>query len=119
MATTLDEIQARKEKRKIALQNALDRITAQLRDMGALKVIVFGSFARGDVTSGSDLDLVAVMPSTKSGKEWRGQIYEEVDRDVDCDILAYTQEEVERLLPVSGILRTALQTGRTVYEAGH
>jgi predicted nucleotidyltransferase len=114
MATTLDEIQDRTEERKIALRNALDRITAQLRDMGALKVIVFGSFAHGDVTSGSDLGLVAVMPSTKGGKEWRGQIYEEVDRD----ILAYTQEEVEKLLPASGILRTALQTGRTVYEAG-
>jgi hypothetical protein len=47
-----------------------------------------------------------------------GRIYEEVDRDVDCDILAYTQEEVEKMLPVSGILRSALSSGRTVYEAG-
>jgi uncharacterized protein len=85
--------------------------------MGALKVIVFGSFARGDVTSHSDLDLIAIMPSTHSGREWMGRIYEEVDREVDCDILAYTREELEQMLPVSGILRRALSSGRTVYEA--
>jgi hypothetical protein len=45
------------------------------------------------------------------------RIYEEVDRDVDCDILAYTKEELEKMLPISGILRSALETGRTVYEA--
>jgi hypothetical protein len=46
-----------------------------------------------------------------------GRIYEEVDRDVDCDILAYTQEEIEKMLPVSGILRRALSSGGAVYEA--
>jgi hypothetical protein len=37
---------------------------------------------------------------------------------VDCDILAYTQEEMEKMLSVSGISRNALSSGRTVYEAG-
>ncbi len=46
-----------------------------------------------------------------------GRIYEEVDRDVDCDILAYTGEEFKKMLPVSGILQSALISGRTVYEA--
>jgi predicted nucleotidyltransferase len=118
MAITLKDIKARKEARRTALQRSLERITGQLRDMGALKVIVFGSFASGDVTSHSDLDLIAIMPSTQSGREWMGRIYEEVDRDIDCDILAYTREEIEKMLPVSGILRSALSSGRTVYEAG-
>ena len=116
MAITLEDIKARKEARRCALQHSLERITGQLRDMGALKVIVFGSFASGNVTSHSDLDLIAVMPSTHSGREWRGRIYEEVDRDVDCDILAYTREELEMMLPISSFLRSALSSGRTVYE---
>lgn len=118
MATTLEDIKARKESRRSALQRSLEKITGQLRDMGALKVIVFGSFASGDITSHSDLDLIAIMPSTLSGREWMGRIYGEVDRDVDCDILAYTREELEKMLPVSGMLRSALSGGRTVYEAG-
>lgn len=80
-------------------------------------MIVFGSFAHGDITSSSDLDLIAVMPSTRSGKDWISKIYDEVDRNVDCDILAYTREEIDKMLPISGILRSALDTGRTVYEA--
>jgi predicted nucleotidyltransferase len=118
MAITLEDIKARKEARRKALQRSLEHITGQLRDMGALKVIVFGSFASGEITSLSDLDLIVVMPSTQSGREWMGKIYEEVDREVDCDILAYTREELEKMLPVSGILRSALSSGRTVYEAG-
>ena len=116
MAITLEDIKARKEARRSALQHSLEQITGQLRDMGALKVIVFGSFASGDITSHSDLDLIAVMPSTHSGREWMGRIYEEVDRDVDCDILAYTREEIEKMLPVSSFLRSALGNGRIVYE---
>lgn len=118
MAITLEDIKARKESRRRSLQRSLEKITGQLRDMGALKVIVFGSFAGGEITSHRDLDLIAIMPSTKSGREWMGRIYEEVDRDIDCDILAYTREELDNMLPVSGILRTALSSGRTVYEAG-
>jgi predicted nucleotidyltransferase len=74
MAVTLEEIRARKELRRRDLQSSLKRITGQLRDMGALKVVVFGSFASGDVTSHSDLDLVAIMPSTHSGRERMGRI---------------------------------------------
>ena len=118
MTISLEEIRVKKEERKKALQRSLDRISRQLREMGAVKIVLFGSFARGDITSSSDLDLIAVMPSTRSGKDWMSKIYEEVDRDIDCDILAYTREEIEKMLPVSGILRSALETGRTVYEAG-
>lgn len=84
--------------------------------MGALKIIVFGSFAEGDVRRSSDLDLLVVMPSQMSGKEWMGKIYQEVDREVDSDILAFTAEELENALPVSRFLRHALATGKVIYE---
>ena len=45
-----------------------------------------------------------------------GKIYAEVDRDVDCDFLAYTSEELEENIPVSRFLRHALKTGRVIYE---
>ena len=64
----------------------------------------------------SDLDIIAVMPPSMTGKEWMMKIYAEVDRDVDCDILAYTEEELEHLLPVSRFLRHAMKTGRVIYE---
>jgi len=113
---TLQDIKDRKEKRRQLLQSELERISEQLEVMGALKIIVFGSYAEGHVRSTSDLDIIAIMPSTMSGKKWMLKIYDEIDRNVDCDILAYTQEELEKLMPISRFVRHALDTGRIVYE---
>jgi predicted nucleotidyltransferase len=84
--------------------------------MGALKIVLFGSFAQGRVRSSSDLDVISIMPSTRSGRQWMKKIYGDVDREVDCDILAYTPEELERTVPVSRFLRHALRNGRVIYE---
>ncbi|MDF0589669.1 nucleotidyltransferase domain-containing protein [Candidatus Methanocrinis natronophilus] len=102
--------------RESLLERELSKISRQLRAMGALKIIVFGSFAEGDVRRSSDLDLLVIMPSRMSGKEWIAKIYEEVDREADSDILAFTAEELERALPLSRFLRHALATGKVIYE---
>jgi predicted nucleotidyltransferase len=118
MAVTLEKIRARKEMRRKALAENLERIEKQLKDMGVLRIILFGSYASGHVRSWSDLDIIAVMPPTRTGKEWMKKIYDEIDRDVACDILAYTSDELEKTIPVSRFLRHALKTGRVIYESG-
>jgi hypothetical protein len=124
MKTSLKRIRTEKKKREMTLLDNLGRIKAYLIDRGALKIVLFGSFA--DVLKyperyhgarkGTDLDFLCVMPASKTGREWMAQIYGETDRDVDCDIFAYTEEELEKTLPVSGFLRRALETGRVIYE---
>lgn len=116
MIQTLQSIRARKDARLKLLERELEKIKLQLQEMGALKIIVFGSYAQGNTRSWSDLDILAVMPSTKIGKEWMSKIYEEIDREVDSDILAYTEEELEMMIPVSRFLRHALKTGKVIYE---
>ena len=37
-------------------------------------------------------------------------------RGTDLDILAYTEQELEKTIPVSGFLRRALETGMVIYE---
>jgi predicted nucleotidyltransferase len=59
---SLQGIRDRKEKRRQLLQSELKRISEQLIEMGALKIIVFGSYAEGHVRSNSDLDIIAIMP---------------------------------------------------------
>jgi predicted nucleotidyltransferase len=116
VAVTLRELRARKTKRRCDLERALRSVSRQLRDMGALKIVLFGSFAQGRVRSDSDLDLISIMPQTRTGKQWMKKIYEEIEREVDCDILAYTPQELEKMLPVSRFLRHALKTGKVIYE---
>ncbi len=57
---TLKNLQERKEKRRKALEQNLPRAVEQLKSLGALRVILFGSLVRGNVGPGSDLDIIAV-----------------------------------------------------------
>jgi predicted nucleotidyltransferase len=116
MAITLQKIRARKQERKRGLDRELERIKKQLVDMGALRIILFGSYAQGNVSSTSDLDIISVMPESMTGKEWMKKISREIDRDVACDILAYTEDDLQKMIPVSRFLRHALKTGRMIYE---
>ena len=118
MTLTLQKIRDQKEVRRRELESELEKIKTQLINMGAVKIILFGSYAQGDIRSWSDLDIITIMPSKRTGREWMTKIYDEIDREVDCDILAYTDEELENAIPVSRFLRYALRTGRLIYERG-
>jgi predicted nucleotidyltransferase len=115
---TLESILERKEERRKALEQHLPRIVEQLKALGALKVILFGSFARGGIGLGSDLDLIAIMPSSPSSREWIRKIYAEVDRGIACDILVYSEGDLQAMLTTSRFLRHALTEGKVIYEAG-
>ncbi|MGQ9631775.1 MAG: nucleotidyltransferase domain-containing protein [bacterium] len=116
MHITLERLRAQREARKKLLDHALDEIIRQLKEMGALKIIAFGSYASGKIGRWSDLDLLVVMPPTKSGKEWFKEIYDKVEREVSADILPFTEEELNQKMATSGFVRHALKTGRVVYE---
>ena len=121
---TLEGILERKEKRRKSLEQGLAAVVAQLRDLGARKVILFGSLARGDTGPWSDLDLIVVMPSSLSTREWMREVeynlpvYAEVERGVACDFLVYSEEDLQAMLPTSHFLRHALKEGKVVYEKG-
>lgn len=112
----LKEILERKEKRETRLQTSLDSIVNQLKNIGALKIVLFGSFAKGDIDVYSDLDLLVIMPSTMSGKEWMKLVYGDVEREVSSDIIVYNLREFEENLPISSFLQNIVNSGRIVYE---
>ncbi|OPY28853.1 MAG: Nucleotidyltransferase domain protein [Methanocella sp. PtaU1.Bin125] len=111
----LAELMRRKDEREALLQQSLELIVRQLKGMGALKIIVFGSFAAGKVDVDSDLDLFVVMPSTRTGKQWTDIIYDTIDRKVASDIIVYNDKEFREMLPVSRFLQNAVR-GTVVYE---
>ena len=118
MGITYEKLQEQRAIRREKIEHALEEITKKLRDMGALKIIVFGSYASGNIRRWSDLDVLVVMPSTKTGKEWFKEIYDKVDADVSADILPFTDEELKIKIEISSFIRHALKTGRVAYEKG-
>lgn len=109
------EIIEQKNKRKARLTEALHSITTQLQEMGTLKVVLFGSLAADQVDVTSDLDLLAIMPSSKSTKEWTDIIYGSVERGVASEIIVFNEHDFEEHLPRSRFLQHIVQ-GKVVYE---
>jgi predicted nucleotidyltransferase len=99
------------------LKAELGRIVEQLKNLGALKIVLFGSYVTGEVWSGSDLDILVVMPPSKTGKEWMEEIYSKVERNIASDILAFTEKELEKGIKISRFLRYVLRNGMVVYES--
>ncbi len=88
--------------------------------VGAERVILFGSYARGDATEDSDVDLMIVAESELPRfKRSRGLYTLIRPHPFAMDLVVYTPEEVERgkrsdFSFVSGVLRE----GKTLYDSG-
>jgi uncharacterized protein len=82
------------------------------------QVILFGSYAAGQPTSDSDLDLLVVM-ETDLPRHKRATPLRLLFRPMPCsmDILVYTPEEVAYWKgTVNHIITTAFETGSLLYE---
>ena len=100
------------------LQQVVRRIVAMAQPR---RVILFGSYGRGDADEGSDLDLMVVLPdvSDKYGEIIR--LHKAVgDVGVGVDVLVYSEAEYQRRSQVPGtVLYWARKEGRRLYEAAH
>ena len=96
------------------LQSIATRITEAIHPQ---KIILFGSWARGEGGSHSDVDLLIIQESDLP----RPQRYAIVRRlfwgmGIPMDILVYTPEEFERYQSVPGSLtHTVAHEGRVLY----
>ncbi|MBI5036148.1 nucleotidyltransferase domain-containing protein [Candidatus Micrarchaeota archaeon] len=78
--------------------------------MAPEKILLFGSFARGDYHEKSDVDLVVVADFKERFFERIGKVLECNDTDLVVEALAYTPEEFERK-KTETFLRKALAEG--------
>jgi len=107
--------QERRAERQALLECELERIVTVLRQMGARRVILFGSVARDDIGAWSDLDLIVVLNSDQPFIKRLGLLYERIQPRVGLDLLAYTPQEFEALRERS-FIRQALREGKVLYE---
>ena len=112
----LKEISEKIANRKIKLRKSLDSLILQLRDFGANKIYIFGSFVRDEIDVNSDLDLLVIMPSNKTGKKWTNFIYSNIKRDISSDIIVFNEKEFKSQMPSNSFLENIINSGRLVYE---
>ncbi len=99
-----------------AQQSIVDHIVRLVRP---LRVVVFGSVARGEARPDSDLDLLVVMPDGAPRRATAQKLYVEVPcRGIPFDVVVTTPERLRAYHPGSGfIYSAALREGVEVYVA--
>lgn len=81
------------------------------------KILLFGSYARGDATKDSDLDLVVIW-DTNLNPHQRNLFLSRLfpKRDFSLDIFAFTKKDAEMLGNIPGtILYEASHHGKVIY----
>lgn len=83
------------------------------RRFAPLKVIAFGSRARGEALAESDLDLILVSPKFASMRflDRPVKVLEALDSPGGLELLCYTPEEFEEKRREMGIVRVAVKEG--------
>jgi len=97
------------------LPEAIRRIADQF---DPVRIILFGSWARGDARPDSDLDLLVVLPQVEDKRHATIQILRALNGlPVSKDVVVTTPEEIAaRGDTVGFVLRPALREGKVVYE---
>ncbi len=89
-----------------------------VRDFDPIRVILFGSHARGDADAYSDVDLLVVLDRVENKRRAAMSIRGALgDLTTPTDIVVTTPEEIGRRGDLVGtILRPALREGKVLYE---
>jgi predicted nucleotidyltransferase len=98
------------------IESAIQRIVEKFHPV---KIILFGSYARGAAGPDSDVDLLVVMDVRGSKRRQAVEIDLALsDRTFPLDLIVVTPEEYEKYRDVVGhILYPAVREGRVVYHA--
>ena len=84
-----------------------------------LKIILFGSFSRGEINPDSDIDVLIVMPEGTHRRRTAQLLYRRIiGLGIPFDILVTTPEDLEKHKDNIGLIyRTVLREGREIYAA--
>ncbi len=84
-----------------------------------LRIILFGSAARGDLGPNSDLDVLVIMPDDTHRRRTAQLLYRQISGlGVPFDILVATPADLEKHKDNIGLIyRTVLREGKEVYAS--
>jgi len=81
------------------------------------KIILFGSYAVGHPTTGSDIDLLVIMDTNRSTWDLAVEISSSVKHSFPMDILVRTPQEIARRLKYGDFfIKDIMEKGKVLYE---
>lgn len=84
------------------------------------KVILFGSYAYGQPTEESDVDLLVILPFEELPVRKAIEIRQHVPAPFPLDLIVRTPEQVQQRLEMEDFfIQDILNNGQVLYEANH
>lgn len=107
------------DKRKRIPQKAIDQVVQQIVEkFKPQKIILFGSYARGNPRPESDVDLLVVMDTSLKEVKQSIEIHHQLNIMFGLDLLVYTPKHLqERFAMGDWFVRDILKKGKVLYEA--
>jgi len=107
------------DKRKRILQQAIDQVVKQIVEkFKPQKIILFGSYARGNPRPESDVDMLVIMDTPLKEVQQAIQICQQIEYRFGLDLIVHTPKHLkERVDMGDWFLRDVLKEGKVLYEA--
>lgn len=105
--------------RQKLLEKNIKKIVSSLKEKyKPEKIILFGSYAGGRLTSTSDIDLLIVKKTTKNFYDRLREVVTLCDYEVGVDFLVYTPEEFKEEAKNNLFFKKEiLEKGKVIYDA--
>lgn len=88
------------------------------REFDAERIILFGSYARGEVTEDSDVDLLVIGPFEGRSVDKSVEIRMKLRPKFPLDLLVRTPEKVRQRIEMGDcFMKEILEEGKVLYEA--
>jgi uncharacterized protein len=106
-------------RRKRIPQAAIEDVAQQIaRKFRPRKIILFGSYARGDYHPESDVDLLVVMETSLKPVRQEIEICHQIEYHFGLDVLVYTPQALaERIALGDSFVKDILKEGKVLYES--
>lgn len=104
------------QERKKKLKEELNRLIQKIVELDVEKIILFGSLASDNIHKLSDIDIIIVKKTEKRFLDRLEEFYKHLKPNYGVDILVYSPEEFEEMKDSNQFIKTALESGRIIYE---
>jgi len=109
------------DERKRIPQEAIDQVVEQIVEkFKPQKIILFGSYARGNPHPESDVDMLVVMDTPLRDVQQAIQICQQIEYRFGLDLIVHTPEYLaERMKMGDWFLRDVVSEGKVIYEVSN
>jgi len=91
-------------------------IISDLTEFDPDKIILFGSYAKGDWDEESDIDIIVVYRTEKKFMDRLEELYMKWNLPKALDILAYTPDEFSEMMKDNFFIKRVVKEGILIYE---